>query len=118
MPKALITGQSATSMLANEHARVSARALHLYGQVSGALAGAPAANSTLFPAGNPLADQRKMVARMIAVSQDPCAKRQVFFVSLGGFDMDESLGMSAGSMTAVLRNVGNYNPSTWNLGFV
>ena len=223
--KSLMTGQSATNMLANEHAKVSARALSTYSQVSTALASAPAANFPQFPTGNPLADQLKIVARMIAVAQDLGAKRQVFFVSLGGFDMHESLatahptqiglvanamkafydttaslgvanqvtsftasdfgrtllsntsgadhgwgsmhfvmggavngqkiygtppaigngtgddvgqgrllpsisvdqyastlaswfGVSAGTMTTVLPNMGNYNPSTWNLGFV
>ena len=89
--KLLMTGQGATNMLANEHAAVSTRALATYSQVSGALAGAPAANFGLFPSGNGLADQMKMVARMIAVSQELGAKRQVFFVSLGGFDMHENL---------------------------
>ena len=89
--KSLMTGQGATNMLANEHARVSARTLSTYSQVSAALATAPAADFPLFPTANPLADQLKIVARMIAVSQDLGAKRQVFFVSLGGFDMHENL---------------------------
>ena len=46
-------------------------------QVNGALAGAPAANFPLFPTGNSLADQLKIVARMISVSQELGAKRQV-----------------------------------------
>ena len=65
--KSLMTGQSATNMLANEHARVSARALATYREVS-ALWRAPASNFSLFPSNNGLADQMKMVARMIAVS--------------------------------------------------
>jgi uncharacterized protein (DUF1501 family) len=88
--KSLMTG-GADNILASEHARVSKRALDTYASVSNALAGAPAANSPLFPTGNPLADQLKIVARMIAVSQELGAKRQVFFVSLGGFDMHENL---------------------------
>ncbi|WP_174291690.1 DUF1501 domain-containing protein [Sphingomonas bacterium] len=89
--KSLMTGQSATNMIANEHAKVSARALSTYTQVSAALANAPAASFPLFPTPNPLADQLKIVARMISVAQDLGAKRQVFFVSLGGFDMHENL---------------------------
>ncbi len=88
--KTLMTGSS-SNLLANEHARVSKRALDTYAQLSGALAGAPAGNFTLFPTGNNLADQLKMVARMISVSAELGAKRQVFFVSLGGFDMHDSL---------------------------
>ncbi|THD37361.1 MAG: DUF1501 domain-containing protein [Sphingomonas sp.] len=88
--KSLITGSS-TNILANEHARVTKRALDTYTQLSGALAGAPAANFPLFPSGNSLADQLKIVARMISVSAELGAKRQVFFVSLGGFDMHDFL---------------------------
>lgn len=88
--RSLMTGNS-SHMLANEHAKVSKRALDTYAQVNGALAGAPAANFPLFPTGNSLADQLKIVARMISVSQELGAKRQVFFVSLGGFDMHDRL---------------------------
>jgi uncharacterized protein (DUF1501 family) len=88
--KSMIT-QSSTHILANEHARVTKRALDTYTQLSGALAGAPAASFPLFPTGNSLADQLKVVARMISVSAELGAKRQVFFVSLGGFDMHDFL---------------------------
>jgi uncharacterized protein (DUF1501 family) len=57
---------------------------------SGALAAGPAI-ATPFPAGNSLADQLKIVARLISVSQELGAKRQVFFVSLGGFDTHSDL---------------------------
>ena len=88
--RSLMTGASG-NLLANEHAKVSKRALDTYAQVSGALSGAPVTNFPLFPAGNSLADQLKIVARMISVSQELGAKRQVFFVSLGGFDMHDAL---------------------------
>jgi len=55
------------------------------------ISGAPASNFTLFPSGNALADQLKMVARLIAVSSELGAKRQVFFVSIGGFDLHDNL---------------------------
>ena len=79
------------NLMAGEHAKVSKRALDTYTQVTGALAGAPAANFTLFPTGNNLADQLKMVARLISVSQELGAKRQVFFVSAGGYDLHDNL---------------------------
>jgi uncharacterized protein (DUF1501 family) len=88
--KSMITGTS-TNILANEHAKVTKRALDTYTQLNGALATAPAASFPLFPTGNSLADQLKMVARMISVSAELGAKRQVFFVSLGGFDMHDFL---------------------------
>ncbi|MBX3593052.1 DUF1501 domain-containing protein [Sphingomonas sp.] len=86
-----IMGGARTHLIENEHATISKRALDLYAQVNGALGGAPAANFTLFPTGNSLADQLKIVARLISVSQELGAKRQVFFVSLGGFDMHDFL---------------------------
>ena len=79
------------NMMAGEHARISKRALDTYAQVSAALASAPATNFNLFPTGNSLADQLKIVARMISVSNELGAKRQVFFVSLGGFDLHDTL---------------------------
>jgi len=77
-------------LLENEHARVAKRSLDTQAQVSSALAAASAL-STQFPAGNSLADQLRIVARLISVSQELGAKRQVFFVSLGGFDNHDSI---------------------------
>lgn len=74
----------------NELDRVTKRSLDTYALVNGALAAAPAL-STPFTAGNPLADQLKIVARLISVSADVGAKRQVFFVSLGGYDTHNAL---------------------------
>ncbi|TPG47107.1 DUF1501 domain-containing protein [Sphingomonas glacialis] len=88
--RTLMTAPSG-NILANEHGKVSARALSLYSQVSSALASAPAASFPLFPTTNPLALQLRIVAQMISVSQALSTKRQVFFVSLGGFDMHQNL---------------------------
>ena len=88
--RSLMTGSSG-NLFADEHARVSKRALDTYSQVTSALAGAPASGFSLFPGNNGLADQLKMVARLIAVSSQLGAKRQVFFVSIGGFDLHDNL---------------------------
>ncbi len=87
--KALMTGSRA-NIFENEHAKVSKRSLDTGAQVTGALAAAPAF-TTVYPTGNSLADQLKVVARMISVSNELGAKRQVFFVSLGGFDLHDNL---------------------------
>ena len=103
-------------MLGNEHARVSKRALDTYTQVTGALAGAPAANFTGFPTGN-LADQLKMVARMISVSGELGAKRQVFFVSQGGYDLHDNLATQhPGLMTALGGAMRAFYDATVQLG--
>ena len=101
----MTTGGS--SLFTTEHARVSKRALDTYALLSGALAAAPATNFTLFPTGNGLADQLKMVARMIATSNEVGAKRQVFFVSIGGFDLHDNLSAThpvlMGQVAAAMR---------------
>ncbi len=53
--------------------------------LSAALAVAPTL-TTVFPANNSLATQLAMVAKIVSVSAELGAKRQVFMVSLGGFD--------------------------------
>jgi uncharacterized protein (DUF1501 family) len=85
-----LIGTTQPGLLASELARTSSRALTTYSQVSSALAAAPTIR-TAFPTGNTLADQLKIVARLISVSQELGAKRQVFFVSQGGFDLHSGL---------------------------
>ena len=89
----LMTGPTG-HLFGDEYARIGKRALDTYTQVASALASAPAANFPFFPTGNSLADQLKIVARMISVSSELGAKRQMFFVSLGGFDMHDGLAAS------------------------
>lgn len=82
--------QSRTHVLENEYTRVSARSIGANTVLTSALAGAKTI-TTPFPADNPLGDQLKMVARMIASRGTLGAKRQVFFVSMGGFDTHDGL---------------------------
>ncbi len=100
--KALMTGSRA-NIFENEHAKVSKRSLDTGAQVTSSLAAAPAF-TTVYPAGNSLADQLKVVARMISVSSELGAKRQVFFVSQGGFDLHDNL---AAQQPVLLANVAN-----------
>jgi uncharacterized protein (DUF1501 family) len=80
---ALITRSSA-HVLENEYAIVTRRSIAFEGVVNGALSGVNPA--TPFPGGNPLASQLKVVARLIGARNLLGMRRQVFFVSLGGFD--------------------------------
>jgi len=70
------------------------RALKLYNTVSTALAAAPV-TTTPFPAaadpGSSLGAQLQEVAKLISVSSQLGAKRQVFFVSSGNFDTHDGL---------------------------
>jgi uncharacterized protein (DUF1501 family) len=86
----MLMTQQRDHMFEAEHSRVTRRSLDLQAQVSTALAAAPAL-TTAFPAGNTLADQLRIVARLISVSQELGARRQVFFVSMGGFDNHDSI---------------------------
>ena len=81
--------QPRTHTLENEYNRVTARAVGAEAQVTTALAASTLA--TVFPTGNSLADQLKMVARLIGARNTLGAKRQVFLVSIGGFDLHDNL---------------------------
>jgi uncharacterized protein (DUF1501 family) len=79
-----------THLFESEHARIMKRSIEADTQLRSALAGiTPLA--TALPAGNSLAGQLGMVARMIAARSNLGAKRQVFFVSVGGFDTHDGL---------------------------
>lgn len=80
---ALVT-QSSTQVLENEYAVVTRRSIQLEGGVNAALAGVTL--NTVFDATNPLASQMQIVARLIGARNTLGVNRQVFFVSLGGFD--------------------------------
>lgn len=83
----VMTAQRA-HLFESEYVRVSQRSVEANDLLTAALVNANV--NTAFPAGS-LGDQLKMVARMIAARNMLGAKRQVFFVSLGGFDTHDSL---------------------------
>jgi uncharacterized protein (DUF1501 family) len=101
--RTLITSGTASAQLfEREHARVVQRSIDADVALRAGLAGiAPLA--TVFPSGNGLASQLSMVARMIAARNALGARRQVFFVSLGGFDTHDNL---ATDHPALLAQVG------------
>jgi uncharacterized protein (DUF1501 family) len=90
---AQLVQQQRSHVLENEYNRVTARAIGAETAVSAALTANPATNAAYanFPTGNSLADQLKMVARLIASNSQLGTKRQVFFVSIGGFDLHDNL---------------------------
>ena len=69
--------------------------------LNAALATAPALQ-TVFPSGNTLADQMKMVARIISVHSQLGLSRQIFFCNLGGFDTH---GTQAASQAPLLQQL-------------
>jgi uncharacterized protein (DUF1501 family) len=89
--KTLIT-QPRTHVLENEFTRVTQRSITMEGIVNTALN--PVNLTTSFDTDgkkNGLADQLKIVARLIGARSSLGSKRQVFFVSLGGFDTHDEL---------------------------
>ena len=111
-----LVSQNSTHLLENEHARVMRRSIDANVVLSGALASAPTI-TTPFPAQNALADQLKLVARMISNASAIGAKRQVFFVSLGGFDNhDGLLTVHPGLLQKVGEAVSAFYTATTELG--
>ena len=111
----LVTAPSA-HLFENEYARVMARSLTAGDSLGAALAAGPVI-ATPFPAGSALADQLKLVARMISTSSEVGAKRQVFFVSLGGFDNHDGLAsVHPGLLTSVAEALSAFYAATVELG--
>ena len=113
--RALVTAPR-SHLFEAEHSRVTKRSIDADAQLRAALA-ASTSPATPFPAGNSLAAQLSMVARMIAVRNTLGAKRQVFFVSLGGFDThDGVLTDHPGLMTTVGSALAAFHAATVELG--
>jgi uncharacterized protein (DUF1501 family) len=81
--------QASGNLMENEYGKVTKRSIDTEVIVNQALAGVTLA--TPFDATNPLAMQLQTVARLIGAQAQLGAKRQVFMVSLGGFDNHDFL---------------------------
>jgi uncharacterized protein (DUF1501 family) len=87
--RGLITQPSA-QLLENEHAIVTKRSIDTEALVTSAVTAAPAF-ATIFNTSNSLAMQLQMVAKLIASRATLGVSRQVFLVSLSGFDLHDNL---------------------------
>jgi len=87
--RAMLT-ETRSHVLENEYNRIAGRAIDAEGTLRSALDGVTAL-ATVFPSGNSLAAELAIVARIIAARSALGAKRQVFMVSLGGFDHHDRL---------------------------
>jgi uncharacterized protein (DUF1501 family) len=107
--------QPRAHVLENEYNRVTTRSMAAEAQLSAALGGVTLA--TPFPAGNPLADQLKIVARLIGARAALESKRQVFLVSLGGFDLHSNLiAQQPGLLTRVSQAMSAFHAATVEMG--
>jgi uncharacterized protein (DUF1501 family) len=111
---ATLVQQSRGHVLENEYNRVTKRAIDSEVAVSTAI------GTTVppgFPANNNLGDQLRMVARLIAGRNTLGAKRQVFFVSMGGFDLHDNLiGSQPALMARLSGAMSAFYQETVNMG--
>ena len=111
-----LTTASYPHLMQAEHTRVMARAIDANVALSAALASTPAL-TTVFDSANPLALQLQMVARLIAARSPLGARRQVFFVSLGGFDTHDFLtDQHPDLLAAVAGGLKSFYDATLELG--
>lgn len=110
-----LMGGANPGLIANEHAKVSKRSLDTYAAVNTALSAAPAL-TTVFPTSG-LGQQLRTVARMISMSSQLGARRQVFFVSTGGFDLHDALvAQHPGLMSNLATSAKAFYDATVELG--
>jgi uncharacterized protein (DUF1501 family) len=113
--RSLITAPSSHLMRA-DHSRLATRAIKANTDLTAALATAPPLTTT-FATDNPLALQLRMVARTINARQALGAKRQVFFVSIGGFDLHDFLvAQHPGLLTQVSGALKSFYDATVEMG--
>jgi len=87
--RSLITAER-SHWMEQELNRVAARSVSAQSILAGALGSLPALN-TAFDTSSNLSTQLQMVAKLIAARNSLGVSRQVFFVSLGGFDLHDFL---------------------------
>jgi uncharacterized protein (DUF1501 family) len=113
--RTLITAER-THWMEAELNKVVARSISAQGVVTAGLAGVPALQ-TPFDTASSLSAQLLMVAKLIAARQALGATRQVFFVSLGGFDThDFLLDEHPGLLMAVNDALASFYAATVELG--
>ena len=114
--KSLITASDRSHWMEQELNRVVARSVSAQSIVSGAL-GSLAPLATSFDSTNSLAMQLQLVAKMIAARGTLGVARQVYFVSIGGFDMHDFLvDQHPGQLTLVSDALSSFYNATVELG--
>jgi uncharacterized protein (DUF1501 family) len=115
--------QTGSNVLEQEYNRVTRRSIDSEGAVTAALTAVPTTTAALAPlaaitSSNALASQLMVVARMIAArAQLGNPTRQVFMVSIGGFDLHDFLiARHPGLLTQVSDAMTAFYNATVNLG--
>jgi len=112
--QALLT-DTRSHVLENEYNRITRRSIDAEAKVTAALSGVTL--GTPFPADNTLAAELRIVARTIAARQALGSRRQVFLVSLGGFDLhDRLVEEQPGLLRRVSEAITAFHAATVELG--
>jgi uncharacterized protein (DUF1501 family) len=107
---------SSNHLLEQEYIKTTSRSIDAHDQVSLALSKTNPLTTT-FPIGNSLSDQLQVVAKLIAARSSLGVKRQVFFVSIGGFDLHAGLTKyHPGLMQLVGEAMSSFYKATVELG--
>lgn len=119
---------SQSHLFARGYSTVAKRSLEVGESLAGLLNAADGSGNVqaIFPTGNSLADQLKMVARMIKVSRNSLsAQRQVYYVRYGSFDLHSGMFEAGASiatgghgalLTAVNQAVGAFWTALGEIG--
>ncbi|HEY8023409.1 MAG TPA: DUF1501 domain-containing protein [Burkholderiaceae bacterium] len=111
-----LSTQARSNVLENAYTSMVQKSITGTAQMSAALAGIPAI-TTPFDQTNSLAKQLQMVAKLIAARGSLNVKRQVFFVSLGGFDNHDGLATAHPPLlTSVANALSSFYNATVELG--
>ncbi|MEY2525961.1 MAG: hypothetical protein QOE73_732 [Verrucomicrobiota bacterium] len=103
------------NLFEDEFAKITRRSLDNAALLSTALAGVNL--TTFFPANNYLADQLKMIAKMIAARNTLGMSRQVFFCAVGGYDTHgDQLTAHADLLTELNAALASFYQATVDLG--
>ncbi|MDB6148489.1 MAG: hypothetical protein JWO45_2153 [Spartobacteria bacterium] len=103
------------NLFEDEFAKITRRSLDNAALLSSALSGVNIA--TFFPTGNYLADQLKMIAKMIAARSTLGMSRQIFFCSVGGYDLHgDQLTAHASLLTELNAALASFYQATVDLG--
>lgn len=100
-----ILGDGGSNLIARDLANTVNRSIGATESLSAALTNAPAFTLPDNVANNNLAQQLRIVSRMIAARAQLGAKRQVFFVSQGGYDTHDDQLVTQPSLHTTLANV-------------
>jgi uncharacterized protein (DUF1501 family) len=103
------------NLFEDEFAKITRRALDNSALLSGVLAGITL--TTFFPTQNYLADQLKMIAKMIAARDSLSMSRQIFFCAVGGYDTHgDQLTAHANLLTELNAALASFYQATVDLG--